>query len=323
MTNSEEHESDRMWDVVSVGESMALMREGIRSGDTSCFQLGYGGAESNVLTQASRLGLRAKWFSSVGEDMFGSMITNGLKNEGVALELIPANSRPTGLMVKTYGERPDPDVEYFRSFSAATQIKSSQLDFDSLLNAKMIHMTGIFPAISQQAANTAKEILSEATKRGTPVSLDVNYRKRLWGKPEASEFLKQIWKSASYVFGDRAELLLLVDGSTPYSDEELLSILSSDGRTALLKRGAEGASAMVDGKYFEVPAATVDVIDTVGAGDAFVGGFLSAVVRKHKTKDALRVAALCGAAACESPGDWEGQLTESELEEKIKGEINW
>lgn len=323
MKDETQSETNQLWDLASIGETMALIREDGQEESRSCFRLSYGGAESNVLSQASRLGLRTRWHGSVGEDLFGSIIVDGLSSQGISIELIPTKSRPTGFMVKTYRDHPDPEVEYFRSFSAATKISISDLDLEDVFNSRMVHMTGIFPAISEQAADTSERLFEEANKRGIPISFDLNYRSKLWTKSKASEFMKRIWPRSNYLFGDRAELSLLFDESPPSSDEELLSTLSANGKTVVLKKGSAGAAAMTHGQYFEVPAAQANVVDTVGAGDAFVGGYLSAAIRGHDTQQSLLVGAFCGASACESAGDWEGQPTIAQLQAKLGGEINW
>lgn len=311
--------SDHFWDLVSIGETMALMREDQQSEQKGCFRLGFGGAESNVLTQVSRLGLRVRWFSSLGQDSFGERVKSGLESQNIDTVLHPAKSRPTGFMVKTYGDRTDPEVEYFRSFSAASQIGVPDLNLDDFFRAKMLHMTGIFPALSPSASETSLKVFEEARRREVPISLDVNYRKKLWSESDASKFMRRIWRHATYLFGDREELSLLFEGTPPDSDQALLSELSEENRVVVLKKGSAGAAAIANGEYFSVPAVPAQVVDTVGAGDAFVGGFLAGILRSLEVKNSLALATTCGAAACESRGDWEGQIELSQLTDELKG----
>ena len=308
-----------VWDLVSIGETMALMREERQAKKESCFRLGFGGAESNVLTQVSRLGLRARWFSSLGQDSFGELVRLGLASQNVDTVLHDANSRPTGFMVKTYGDRIDPEVEYFRSNSAASQIRPTDLNLDDLFRTRMLHMTGIFPALSPEASQSSMRVFEEARGREVPISFDVNYRKKLWDESDASKYMRQIWRHSTYLFGDREELSLLFEGTPPDSDEALLAELSEQSRVVVLKKGSTGAAAIAAGDYISVPAAPADVVDTVGAGDAFVGGFLTGMLFSLEVRAALSLATICGAAACESRGDWEGQIGVSQLTNEMKG----
>ena len=299
---------------------MALMREVASGSGSRTFELGYGGAESNVLTQASRLGLRTRWVSSLGSDAFGQLISVGLGAEGVELIGVEPEGRQTGLMVKTYGASADPTVVYYRANSAASHLQLGPAQIDAILAAKFLHITGIFPALSGVTRRTLSSLLSEAEKRGVRVSFDVNYRPRLWARDEAADALGDHWKSASVVFGDREELALLCPQQVPDSDRELMEELSEGSRIVVLKRGESGGAVLRGDEFIELPAVSAEVVDTVGAGDAFVGGFLCGLCHEWKLRDCLQAAIFCGAKACEDLGDWEGQARKDQLDRYLTPE---
>lgn len=301
-------------DVSSVGETMALMRQ-VRSSDTEQrFQLGYGGAESNVLTQVAQLGLRTRWLSSLGEDSFGQAVRASLEERGVEVICVGPEGRQTGLMVKSYGTQPDPIVVYYRTNSAASQLVLAEAQIKEALAANVIHLTGIFPALSETARKTAKTLVDRAVEAQVPVSFDVNYRPRLWSRAAAAEALSTVWEKASFIFGDRDELSLLSGPSVPDDDRHLMEKLSGGARVVVLKRGSEGAAVLWGDTFLELPAFPADVLDTVGAGDAFVGGFLVGVCEGWGPEQCLMSATVCGARACEHLGDWEGQIDRPGLE---------
>lgn len=295
-------------DVSSVGETMALMREINSSNGTPTFELGFGGAESNVMTQCARLGLKTRWTSALGGDSFGEQIRTGLESQNIEVVLANQNKYQTGLMVKTYAQSLDPIVVYYRSNSAASHLQLNENLMRRILSSKILHMTGIFPAISDIALEVTRKILSQAQAAGVLISFDVNFRPRLWSRDSASKVLGSLWECADFIFGDRDELELLIENRTFDDDRDLMEAISNNSRVVVLKKGAEGAAALSGGEFSKLQAHPARVIDTVGAGDAFVGGFLSGVIGGKNTRGCLELAVTCGAKACEHFGDWEGQL---------------
>jgi 2-dehydro-3-deoxygluconokinase len=115
------------------------------------------------------------------------------------------------------------------------------------------------------------------------------------------------------VFGDRLELSMLTDSSSLSAEDLLKSIQELGVADVIMKQGSEGAIALCGDQLFHQAAVAVEVIDTVGAGDAFVAGYLSALLDGESPELRLERAVLCGASACLDPGDWEGSPTRKEL----------
>jgi 2-dehydro-3-deoxygluconokinase len=183
-----------------------------------------------------------------------------------------------------------------------------------LRDARLLHITGITPALSESARGLILDVVGRAKELGLTVSLDVNYRSALWSVSQAAATVRELALHADVIFGDRAELELLLEDA-PESDHELLSAVAAWGASqVVLKRGDRGAMAYVHGEFFEHSAIPVDVVDTVGAGDAFVAGYLSGWLDSAEPADSLRRAVICGARACENAGDWEGAPTRAQLD---------
>jgi len=188
-------------DVVSLGETMGLMRQEPSDQLELQFSSGFGGTESNVMTQMSRLGLKARWISSLGNDAFGSRIAQGLANEGVQVFCPENNVNNTGLMIKTYAGKENPDVAYYRKDSAASRLDLKDVPSELISTASLIHITGIYPALSSTSLETTMQILEIAKQSSLLISLDVNYRAKLWGDAQSVKVLSEICCSANHDLG--------------------------------------------------------------------------------------------------------------------------
>lgn len=292
--------------VLTLGESMGLFRQetpgALHTQRTLGF--GFGGAESNVAIALSRLGTPVCWLGRIGEDGIGDVIERELRAEGVIVRAIRDNAAPTGLMVK---ERPVPKstrVVYYRAGSAGSRLDPADLPEGLVEAASLLHVTGITPALSPSADAAIEAAMVRARAAGVPVSLDINYRSALWTSERAAARMRELLPLADIVFaGDDEAAMVLGDLPTA----ELAAGLAAFGpREAVIKLGERGCYALVDGVGLGLPAVSVEVVDTVGAGDAFVGGYLAEWLEGHPLSDRLAVAVAAGAFACLSSGDWEG-----------------
>jgi 2-dehydro-3-deoxygluconokinase len=147
---------------------------------------------------------------------------------------------------------------------------------------------------------------------GIPVSFDPNYRAALWSPDAASAVCQDLAAKADVIFATEEEAAMLVG---PGSPEQLSAALAARGPgQVLIKLGAAGAVARVDGRPRRVDPVTVPVVDTVGAGDGFAAGYLWGLITGREVDERLRVAALTGAFAVTVAGDWEGLPSLPELD---------
>jgi 2-dehydro-3-deoxygluconokinase len=281
--------------LVTFGESMGLISAlDIGPLETARgFRYGIGGAESNVAIGVARLGGSATWFGRLGADATGTMIARRLRAENVEVRAIVDDQRPTGLMVKHHRFADAAHLDYHRAGSAATAFTPEDLPTAVIQNAEILHVTGITPALSASAADTVFTAIELARAAGTVVSVDVNYRAKLWSPAAAAPVLHRLVAGADIVFAGPEEARLVLGPDAPTSDVELALALSRLGPTESILKNA---------------------IDTVGAGDAFVAGYLSEHLR-HCTPDVrLGTAIHVGALAVTVPGDCEGLPYRSDLE---------
>lgn len=293
--------------VVTIGETMAMFRamsEGPIT-STTLFEVGWGGAESNVAVGLSRLGVPTTWVSALGDDVFGQTIRDGLTAEGVIVDASTDSERPTGMMVKIPIRGDDPVVRYFRVRSAASAMTFGDRIEAAIESARWIHLSGIFPALSETTREVAYAIVDYAVMHGIPYSFDVNYRPQLWPKEVARSTLLGLASDAAIVFGGVSELEMLVGQHA--SIENLIRAVADLGPGEVVaKLGVDGASVFEGNRVVRAAAYPVDVVDTVGAGDAFVSGYLSQRLHNESPERSLVRGTICGAAACGMPGDWEG-----------------
>lgn len=298
--------------VVTLGETMALVRgRGIGSlRHASDLALGIGGAESNVAIALSRLGLDASWLGRVGDDSLGERVVREIRAEGVDAQAVVDPAAPTGLMLK---ERPRPTatrVVYYRTGSAGSRLLPDDVPADWIERADLLHLTGITALISDSARETLSVAVDRARAAGVTVSFDINYRSTLAAPAVAGPWLRELAERADIVFGGPEEFELLYPGTAAAACRRLLAHRPSE---VVLKRGADGATAVLETDTIEAPAFVVEVVDTVGAGDAFVAGYLSGLLDGSGVAERLHRANVCGAMLCMTPGDWESSPTLREV----------
>jgi 2-dehydro-3-deoxygluconokinase len=304
--------------VVTMGETMALMKADTPGplAHSRSVGIGMGGAESNFAIALSRLGVAVTWAGRVGGDSLGELVLRELRAEGIDVHGIVDPQAPTGLMIKERRTSEQLKVWYYRSGSAGSRLQSRDVPEEKIRAARLLHITGITPALSASAAAAVELAVSIAHNAGTLVSLDLNYRAALWSRQEAGELYRKLLPQVDLVFaGDEEAMIALgLDQSQPHPPLDLARRLAALGpRHAIVKLGPQGAVAVVDEVEHTQAAVPVNVVDTVGAGDAFVAGYIAELLAGETLEQRMRTAVRTGAFACQVPGDWEGMPRRGEL----------
>jgi 2-dehydro-3-deoxygluconokinase len=299
-----EHEG---FDLVALGETMALFvtepASPLRQAHT--FVRSIAGAESNVAIGVARLGLRTAWCGRVGGDALGLGILDRLRAEGVDVSrAIVDEDGWTGVLVRDRHHEQRINVAYARRGSAGSALGPGDVDGDWVGSARVLHVTGITPALSATAAGAVERALDLAYTAGVEVSFDVNLRRRLWAGEEAARVLRGLVPRVNVLFATEEELAVLSDNSDVRSGAEWA--LGLGVRTVVIKRGAEGAIAFCHDETVEAQGYRVSAVDPVGAGDAFVAGYLAAALSGEALPARLEQGCRTGAAAVQVPGDIEG-----------------
>jgi len=312
-------------DVITYGEAMAMFvaaETGPLAG-VSQFTKRIAGADLNVAIGLSRLGFKVGWMSRVGNDSFGQYVRDTLSKEGIDQGCVTTDARyPTGFQLKSKNDDgSDPAVEYFRKGSAASHLSLEDYVAGYVLPARHLHLTGVAPAISASSRELAFHLAQEMRRAGKTISFDPNLRPTLWPSRAAMvEALNELATLADWVLPGIGEGEILT-GFT--KAEDIASFyLDRGARGVIVKLGAQGAYYRTSADSGIVAAQPVEnVVDTVGAGDGFAVGVVSALLEGRTLPQAVARANRIGALAIQVIGDSEGLPTRAELDalERTKG----
>ncbi|QHM73183.1 sugar kinase [Mixta intestinalis] len=308
-------------DVVTIGEAMALF-VACETGDLAAvenFTKRIAGAELNVAIGLARLGLKVGWVSRVGDDAFGRFTRQQLAKEGVDHQRVTSDSRfPTGFQLKSKVEDgSDPAVEYFRRGSAASHLSVADFDRDYFGSARHLHLSGVAAALSPTSLELLNHTAQEMRAMGKTISFDPNLRPVLW--PSEQEMVKQLNNlafQADWVLPGEKEGLILTGHRQPEAIADFY--LDKGVKTVIIKTGSEGAwYKSANGEKGQVAAIRVEnVVDTVGAGDGFAVGVISALLEGKTLPQAIRRGNKIGSLAIQVIGDSEGLPTRDGLGEE-------
>lgn len=291
--------------LVTAGETMGLVVQGapgaLRNGEAMSF--GMGGSESNVAIGVRRLGHPSTWIGRLGEDPIGELIRRELRAERVEV-IAPADPASTGLMVRWRPSALHARVSYYRRDSAGSHLAPGDIPEAVIRGAGVFHATGITLALGPSPAEAIAHAVEVARQAGVVVAFDINYRRGLWSAEQARPALGHAVRSADVVFAGLEEAGIVTGAEDPV--EAALALESMGPSQVLIKLGAHGCLARIAGATYELPAPSVHAIDTVGAGDAFVAGYLAELLAGAAPAQRLATAVAAGAFAVTVTGDWEG-----------------
>ncbi|MND63855.1 2-dehydro-3-deoxygluconokinase [compost metagenome] len=303
-------------DILSFGETMAMF-VAEQAGDLAsvgAFHKRIAGADSNVAIGLSRLGFNVAWLSRVGADSLGRFVVDTLEKEGLDCRHVDIDTaHPTGFQLKSRtDDGGDPVVEYFRRGSAASHLSPHSI-VPELLKARHLHATGIPPALSESARQMSFELMTRMREAGRSVSFDPNLRPSLWASErQMITEINRLAALAHWVLPGLSEGRLLSGFEDP---ADIAAFYLDQGAEAVaIKLGPHGAyyrTHLDQGFVAGVPVATV--VDTVGAGDGFAVGMISALLENQSFAEAVKRANWIGSRAVQSRGDMEGLPSRSEM----------
>lgn len=307
-------------DVVTIGEAMAMFVAD-ECGDlasASHFSKRIAGAELNVAIGLARLGLKVGWVSRIGDDAFGRFACQQLDHEGVDRRLVTTDARyPTGFQLKSkVDDGSDPRVEYFRKGSAASHLSVDDFTLNPgyFTSARHLHLSGVAAALSDSSLALLQQVAGEMKKQGKTISFDPNLRPVLWSSEQ--QMVKQLNGLATF-----ADWVLpgIKEGQilTGYTQPEAIAdfYLAMGVKAVVIKTGSDGAwYKTINGDNGQIAAIRTDnVVDTVGAGDGFAVGVISALLEGKPLPAAIRRGNKIGSLAIQAIGDSEGLPTRAAL----------
>lgn len=294
------------FDVTTFGEM--LIRLSVPSGERleAARQLDVhpAGAEANVVSLLARLDRRTLWMGALPANPLGRLAAGALQSAGVSMDGVLWHER--GRMGTYYVELGAPprgtQVTYDRASSCASQVQPEEMDWDKLLDTRIVHLTGITPALSQSCGQIIIDAVRRAKQRGVLVSFDVNYRQKLWSEKDARNSLLPVIRQADLLFCSQGDAGRLFDcaGSRQEVARELLELTQVP--RLIVSVGEEGVLGWDGQEWIHEPARSTQLIDRLGAGDALAAGVLYGLL-KGDLRAGLRYGTILAALALSQHGD--------------------
>ncbi|SDK03417.1 sugar kinase [Sediminibacillus albus] len=309
-----------MLDVITIGDGMITFNPK-NTGPmrfVNEFERKVGGAELNFAVGCARLGLSTGWISRLGQDEFGKYVLNFMRGEGIDVtEARLVEGYPTSVNFKEIRESGEGKTFYYREKSPTETLTMEDIKENYIKQAKVLHITGVFPAISDKNIELVRRAVSLAKKHGLKVSFDPNIRLKLWSEARAREVLTSFLPDVDILLAGIEELSFLFDLE---EDEKLLveQLQPFNIESIIIKKGSAGSVGYIQGERCEVPGFSVGkVVDTVGAGDGFDAGFIYACTQDWAPKRMLTFANAVGALVVSVAGDNEGLPDKDEVLELL------
>ena len=325
--------------VVTLGEIMLrLSPPGYqRFTQADSFEINYGGAEANVAASLSQFGHHSLFLSKIPENAIGDAAISTLRSLNVDCDHIARGGKRLGIYFLENGASVRPSsVVYDRADSSVTTASVEEFDFDEIFkDAKLFHVSGITPVLSEDAKKLTFAALKKAKEHHVMVSFDLNYRAKLWtsGVKEKQQMLSEMMEYADICFGnarDAAKCLGYAEDGVDFingdysicTDEEHMrnvlnhyhfSYLVTTLRNSLSAsdNGWSGAVCTSD-DYYKGRDYMLHIVDRVGGGDSFASGFLHGILSNMGSRKSLEFGLAAAAIKHTIPGDL-NYVTESEV----------
>ncbi|XP_077230632.1 putative fructokinase-6, chloroplastic [Tasmannia lanceolata] len=283
---------------------------GLSLAEAPAFKKAPGGAPANVAVGIARLGGSSAFIGKVGEDEFGYMLSDILKENNVnnkGMRFDPgARTALAFVTLRADGER---EFMFYRNPSADMLLKETELDLDLIRKAKIFHY-GSISLITEPCKSTHLAAAKAAKDAGVLLSYDPNLRLPLWpSEDSAREGILSIWETADIIKISEDEISFLTKGEDPYDDAVVRKLFHPNLRLLLVTEGPDGCRYYSKEFNGRVSGLKVDAVDTTGAGDAFVAGILSQLATdpsllqdEDGLREALKFANVCGGLTVKERG---------------------
>ncbi|MFB6139082.1 MAG: bifunctional 2-dehydro-3-deoxygluconokinase/2-dehydro-3-deoxygalactonokinase [Halosimplex sp.] len=295
-----------MTDLATFGESMLRLsppgQQRLEAVDE--LDVHVAGAESNVAVAAQRLGLDAVWLSKLPDSPLGRRVTSALGDHGVDAAVVwDDDARMGTYYVEMAGKPRGTNVIYDRADSAVTTATTEELDAYRVAAADAFYTSGITPALSETLHETTRDLLARAGEHDTLTVFDVNYRSKLWSHAEARATLTGLFPAVDVLVVAERDARAVLDREGDAAAIARGLAAEFDFELTLVTRGGEGSLALHEDEVYEQGVFEADEYDTVGTGDAFVGGFLASWLDGGSVPDALEHGAATASLKRTIPGD--------------------
>ena len=300
------HTPGPRFDVTAFGEMLVRLSvpSGKRLENASQLDVNPAGAEANVVTLLGRLDRKTCWCGALPKNSLGRLSINALRASGVDPSgVIWKKGGRMGTYYVEFGEVPrGTQVTYDRAHSSTTQLQVDEINWDGLLDTRLLHLTGITPALSPSCLEIVNAAIQQARERHVAFSFDINYRQKLWSEADAASTLLPLIQGAELLFCSQADAARLFHftGSMQEIAEGLREC--SKGRHVVVTFGEQGALHWDGIEWHHEPARPTRIVDRLGAGDALAAGVIHGWL-DHDLLAGLRYGVTLAALALTQYGD--------------------
>lgn len=294
------------FDVTTIGEGQLRysVPAGTRLEKTYQLNVNAAGTEGNVVSLLSRLGWNCGWISRLPQGPLGRRVVREYHTAGLDISAVvwPKTGRLAAYYVEYAVPPRSTQVIYDRKDSCFANMTADQVDWDYLLDTRLLHLSGITIALSDSVQEIVLEAVKRAKAKGVKVSFDMNYRKLLWTPEEAAVVVKPVFQAVDVLFCARSDARRMFgfDGSPQEIVEQISQLTNAQHIVTSLSD--EGVIGWDREQFYHQPAREVGLIDRIGAGDAMVGGVLHGWLQGDFAKG-IRYGALTAALALSQWGE--------------------
>lgn len=307
--------------VITIGETMAVFTPTQRGKMryASNYKRNFAGAESNVAIALANLNVQVSWISQLGEDELGHAIYSLMKGHSVDTSNVSFTTKAqTGILLKENRNAGMTNVYYYRQNSAFAHIHKTQIDESLFKQAKILHITGITPLLSESAYEACMECVRLAEKHQMRIFFDPNLRMKLLTDSNQIARLKELAQRCHVFMPNMHEAQFLFN-LTSAEPKVILDQLASELKaTIILKDGTHGTYFVSTEESGYVEAFQVNEVDPIGAGDAFAAGIIYSTLQNRSLKECVLIGNAMGAMAVLAEGDIENLPTTEELDRFLK-----
>ncbi len=330
--------------VVTFGEIMLRLSPPgyLRFVQTGAYEATFGGAEANVSVALANYGFHSIFVTALPNQEIGQSVINSLRRYGVDTSFILREGNRVGIyFVETGASQRPSKVIYDRAHSSISELQPGKVDWERVFEgATLFHWSGITPALSDSAADVMKESLIAAKNKGLTVSVDLNYRKKLWSKEKAQSIMTGLMDYVDIAIGNEedAECVFGIkagksDVSTGDLDVEAYKSVAQQlidrfqlQKAAITLRESISASdnnwsaCLHTGKDFLLSKKyKIHIVDRVGGGDSFASGLIYGLLSGKSDQDALEFGVAASCLKQTIPGDY-NLVNVNEVESLAQGE---
>ena len=306
----------------------------------------FGGAEANVAVGLAQFGLDSWYVTRLPAHAIGDAAVRALRAEGVRTDAVVRGGQRVGIYFTESGASQRASVViYDRAHSAVSEMSPSDVDWTGLFaGAAWFHLTGITPALGPQAEASARAAIAAARQAGLRVSLDLNFRRKLWSEAEAQAVMPSLVRGASVLIANEEDLQAMLgievantevaggrldvdayrDAAAHVARELDVALVAITLRESL-SASDNGWSAVLwdraSSTFHRSQRYDVRLVDRIGGGDSFAAGLIYALVTGRPPEAALRFAVAASALKQTIPGDF-NRVSVGEVDRLAGGEAS-